>query len=110
MAGKSSPPTILPEASQRRWNVSPDALFRMLEEEAVILDMGSQKYFGLNPVGTRIWQLLAEHGTIEPVVATLLEELDVEEERLRQDVEKLVAELSENGLIRPQDPGSADGA
>ena len=76
-----------------------DVMFRDLAGEAVILNLASGTYFGLNEVGTRIWNLLAEHGSTEPVLAALLEEYEVEEVSLRQDIEVLLRTLSEKGLI-----------
>ena len=87
--------------AQRRWVISPDALFRPLEDEAVILDMSSQRYFGLSSVGVRIWQLLEELGETAAVTETLLSEYEVDETRLRSDVDELIAGLAAQGLIRP---------
>ncbi len=96
-----SPPT---NPSNGRWAVSPDALFRLLEDEAVILDMSSQRYFGLNPMGVRIWQLLETYGEPGPIVETLLPEFEVDEQRLRSDVDELIDQLASQGLIRPAVP------
>lgn len=79
---------------------SEEVLFRELDGEAVMLDLESERYFGLDEVGTRIWQLLDEHHEVETVVAQMLEEYDVEEERLRADMAALIAELLDAGLIR----------
>lgn len=72
---------------------------RQVGDETVILDLGSGTYFGLDPVGARIWQLLAEGSQLEDVVTTLLGEFDVAEGRLRDDTRKLVDELITRGLI-----------
>ena len=50
--------------------------------ETVLLDMASEQYFGLDAVGTRIWQLLAEHGDLRRTYDTLLAEYEVGEEQL----------------------------
>jgi hypothetical protein len=76
-----------------------DVVFRDLAGEAVILNLASGTYFGLNEVGTRMWNLLAEHGSSEQVLAPLLAEYDVEEAQLRQDFETLLYTLVEKGLI-----------
>ena len=78
---------------------SPEVLFRELSGESVLLDLKSQQYFGLNKVGTRIWQLVAEHGTLSAVIDALVAEYDVEPDRLRQDVLKLSQELIERGMV-----------
>ncbi|NOT56167.1 MAG: PqqD family protein [Deltaproteobacteria bacterium] len=76
-----------------------DVVFRDLAGEAVILNLASGTYFGLNEVGTRMWHLLAEHGETEPVLATVLAEYEVEEAPLRQDLDALLHILVEKGLI-----------
>jgi len=80
-------------------SLSPDALSQEVSGETVILDMASEAYFGLDPVGTRIWQLLQEKGALQPVFDCLLEEYDVEAEQLEQDFTNLLSSLADAGLI-----------
>ena len=70
-----------------------------VDGETVIVDLGSGLYFGLDPVGTRIWQLLSQNGSRESVVRTMLSEFAVDEERLRRDLEALLADLRARGLV-----------
>jgi len=79
--------------------VSPDVLFHTLEGEAVLLDLKSGRYFGLDAVGTRMWSLLAETGRPVEVIARMLQEFDVDEERLRADVLGWIDKLSARGLL-----------
>jgi len=80
--------------------VSGDVVTRDLAGEAVLLDLASGTYFGLDEIGTRIWQLLGEHGSPERVVAALLAEYEVEEATLRADLDRLIGELHQKGLVR----------
>ena len=77
-----------------------DVMFRILGDEAVILNLSSGVYFGLDTVGTRIWELISEHGSTDKVVATMLNEYEVEEAQLRADLDKLIEQLSEKGLVK----------
>ena len=79
--------------------LSDDVVFRILGDEAVILNLASGVYFGLDAVGTRMWQLMSEHGSTDKVVETLLDEYEVEEGQLRGDLAKLIEQLSEKGLV-----------
>ena len=72
---------------------------RQVGDETVILDLGSGMYFGLDPVGAAIWQLLSEGHGLDAIVAALLGQYDVAEDQLRQDVTSLVSELLSRGLI-----------
>jgi hypothetical protein len=81
---------------------APEVLFQELDGEMVLLNLRDESYYGLDDVGTRVWQLLGEHGDVERIVSTMLSEYDVEEATLRGDVEKLIAALLEVGLVTEQ--------
>jgi hypothetical protein len=83
--------------------ISDDVLFQEVGGETVLLDLHSEQYFGLDAVGTRIWQLLGEGAGAEAVVETLLEEFEVERATLAADVSTLLDQLAEAGLIRLTD-------
>ena len=76
-----------------------DVVVRDLDGEVELLHLGTGTYFGLDPVGTRIWHLLTEHHSADAVVPLLLREFDVDEGVLRQDIEALVARLLAKGLL-----------
>jgi len=83
-----------------RVTVPESVLFRDLDGEAVLLETGSSRYYGLNEVGTRMWSLLHLHGDIEAVCRALLAEYEVPEDRLREDLLRFVDTLAARGLIR----------
>ena len=78
--------------------LSKDAVFRELDGEAVILDLNAGTYFGLNGVGTRIWQLIERHGRLAAVFDDLCREYDAPPDVLEQDLLALVARLEEARL------------
>ncbi len=67
--------------------------------EAVILDPASGRYFGLDGVGARAWELLGQRTTLDRMVATLVEEYAVDAATCERDVRVLLADLQERGLI-----------
>ena len=79
--------------------VLPDILSQEVSGETVLLDLNSENYFGLNDVGTRIWQLIQEDGDLQKVYDTMLDEYDVDKKQLEKDMEELVAKLVDAGLI-----------
>ena len=79
--------------------LSPEVISQEVSGETVLLDLDSENYFGLDEVGTRIWQLIKETGDLEAVYNTLLQEYEVGEERLQQDLENLVTEIAALGLV-----------
>jgi len=82
-----------------RVRVKEDIVFRDLDGEAVLLNLESGTYFGLDPVGTKIWALLQQHEILNDVHVALLDEFDVESDRSERDLLDLVARLDENGLV-----------
>jgi len=80
-----------------------DVMFRELDGEAVLLNLDNEAYYGLDDVGTRIWELLTSSSSIEVALHRLLQEYDVDEVKLRADLEQLVGELVANGLVRVDD-------
>jgi hypothetical protein len=80
--------------------VPESVLFRDLDGEAVLLETGSGRYYGLDEIGTRMWNLLHLHGEIEAVCRALLAEYDVPEDRLREDLGRFVETLAVRGLVR----------
>jgi len=86
----------------QRFTARPDVLVRELDGEAVLLDLASQSYFGLNPSGFRIWELLVRELTVGEVVETLEREVDADRTTLLADVVELTDRLAEAGLLLPR--------
>ena len=72
---------------------------RKVGEETVILDLDSGTYFGLDPVGTRIWQLMADGKTLGEVCQAMTEAYEVTREEVERDVLALAESLGERGLV-----------
>ena len=79
--------------------VSDDVVFCELEGEAVILNLDTGIYFGPNEVGTRIWNLLQETGSLQKAFAVVQQEYNVAPDLLREDLLRLVGEMRQKGLI-----------
>ena len=67
-------------------------------QETILLDTQGGRYFGLDPVGTRMWQLMREHGALRPTYEILLTEYEVAPERLEADLLALAEKMIEKGL------------
>lgn len=74
-----------------------------LDGEEVILHRESEKYFGLNAVGTRLWELLEEPRTVDELVSIVQEDFDVSRERGREDVEAFIEDMEEADLVTTTD-------
>ena len=74
-------------------------LFQQLQDEAVLLNLESGQYFGFDPVGTRIWSLLAEGKALPEVASAITAEYEVDAARCEADLLKLLGDLEEQGLV-----------
>lgn len=84
-------------ASQAR--LSKDVVFHDLQGEMVLLNLKTGVYFGLDPVGSRIWHLLQAHPSLQKVLDSLVEEYDTTEAGCAQDLLSFTARLREKGLV-----------
>lgn len=84
-------------------SIAPSVLCRELDGELVLLNLDQGTYFSLNPVGTRIWQLIRQFdGRVQPVMDSLLQEYDVAKEQCRQDLVAWVQTLCDHRLLEPK--------
>ena len=79
---------------------SADVLYQEVGEEAVLLDLASEQYFGLDPVGTRIWGLVDGESNLGIIHATLSCEYDADPGRIGGDLLRLAQSLAEAGLVQ----------
>ena len=84
--------------------VPDDVIFRELDGEAIILNLASGIYFGLDEIGTRCWTLVAGAGTLRHAVDVMAGEFDVDRSTLERDLLELVAGLLDKGLVQIKDP------
>jgi hypothetical protein len=83
----------------------PEVMYRTVGDEAVLLNMKKQSYFGLDPVGARMWAVLNESASIQTALELLLTEYEVSESQLRTDLEAFVEKLLEQGLVETHPAG-----
>jgi hypothetical protein len=83
--------------------VPPHVLLQQVGEESVLLNLDKECYFGLDPVGTRMWEALTKADSVEAAYEELLSAYDVDDQQLRRDMEKLIDSLMENGLLEIAD-------
>ena len=82
-----------------RVTVSEHVYTESVDDETVLLELESGQYYGLDSVGTRLWQLLSELGSTEAVTAAAVAEFEVEPGQLASDLAVLVRELADRKLV-----------
>jgi len=77
-----------------------DVVAAALDDEAVLLNVSTGVYFGLDEVGTRIWALMTEGADTDAIVEQLAAEFDASHEQLNADVAAFAEQLHAHGLVR----------
>ncbi len=78
---------------------SPKTAWRVIEGEAVILSLDTKAFRGLNPVGSRVWELIDGRRSVDEIVEVIVREFDVTPERAAADVQTFVRELLDKELV-----------
>jgi Coenzyme PQQ synthesis protein D (PqqD) len=86
-----------------RVRVPADVLLSNVQGESVLLNLKTETYFGLNEVGTQMWDALTKAESIQAAFDMLAAEYDVDPQELRQDLEHLLQDLTGAGLLQIQE-------
>jgi hypothetical protein len=79
--------------------IADDVIGEVLDGEAVLLHVKTGQYYTLNRSGTRIWQLIERHGSLERVKSAFCSEYEVDADTAQADILELVARLESKGLL-----------
>jgi hypothetical protein len=87
-----------------RVRVPDDVLISNLQEESVILNLDSERYYGLDDVGTRFLSVLNTSDSIEAAYEVLRNEYDIDAQSLQQDLLELIEDLVKQGILIRANP------
>jgi|ERR1035438_9712851 hypothetical protein len=95
-------------AFTNRAHIPKHVLVRVLDRESVLLNLETERYFGLDETGTRMWQLATSSPNLHAAYQDLLAEFDVAPELLESNLSDLLDTLVEHGLVEvlPADTGA----
>lgn len=79
--------------------VAPDLIWRLLDDNAVVVSPGAGEVRVLNPVGTVIWQLLVEENTLEQIEDYLIAHYEVSQDCAKSDLQLFFNDLTERGVL-----------
>ena len=86
---------------EARWRISDQAIANAVADETVILHLGNGTYFGLDPIGARLWHALEAGEPPNSICAAVLEDYDVAPDQLAGDLRALMDALLSNDLVEP---------
>jgi hypothetical protein len=90
--GPITPNTIV---AQTKELVSSD-----LDGETVLLSIETGKYYNMDPIGSRIWELIKEPISVSQLIDILLGEFKVDREQCEAEVLAFLNKLAGDHLIR----------
>ena len=82
-----------------RLSIPPQVMSRLVGDETVLLDLASGLYFGVDGVGQRIWEAVADGQSLGQAAAVIAAEYEVDEVRAQQDVIEFAKDLVSRGLL-----------
>jgi Coenzyme PQQ synthesis protein D (PqqD) len=90
---------MIPAMPAELVTIPENVIAKKVGEETVLLDFEAGVYYGLDSVGSRMWELLAEGKSLEEVNEAMVGEYDATPETIAHDLDALVAELESHGLV-----------
>ena len=97
----------LPTAADSRVRRRSGVVFQELEGEAVLVHLDRGTCFTLDPIGTRIWQLIGDECDLDRIATVLTAEFDVARDVAERDLRGLIEELLARELVAIDDPSTA---
>ena len=83
-----------------KYQINPNVLSSKIDEEAILMCIEADAYFGLDPIATRIWDILSEKPqSLDGIVAILSEEYEVDQTTCETDVKAFLTTMIERKLI-----------
>jgi hypothetical protein len=79
--------------------INKKVISKKLQGETVLLNMENGDYFSLNPIGTEIFEGIADGKSIDQIIQFLLLTYEVEYEKLKSDVESLVEGMINKNIL-----------
>lgn len=79
--------------------LEPTLLYSKIGDEIVLLTVESGKYFKVDAIGSRIWEIIKEPITIEALCSQLVEEYDTTMEQCQKDIMPFLEKLKTDQLI-----------
>jgi hypothetical protein len=74
-------------------------VWRIVDDEALIVDLESGGFFSLDRVGTEVWKGLKDGLDLARIVGAIAEKYGVDQQRVQRDVSELLEELNREGLM-----------
>ena len=78
---------------------NPELLASNIDDEVVMMSIENSAYYGLDPIGSKIWDLITEPIQVSDLCARLLERFEVSEQECQQDVLKFLNQMLKENIL-----------
>jgi hypothetical protein len=103
--------TFIEEAYMQKKNISTESIVSQIEDivasdiddEKVMMSVEKGRYYGLDPVGSRVWELIGKPVRVSELIDALLLQYDVDRATCERDVLAFLGELYEDGILQVED-------
>jgi hypothetical protein len=82
-----------------------DVAAKVLDGEAIMINLTLGTYYSLDRVGTVVWELIERGHSLKRIVEALTSRFDVSPETAEADLQRLVGEMLEEGIVLRVDEG-----
>ena len=86
--------------AKNRIKLNQELLQSEIDGETIMMSIDNGKYYGLNTVASKIWELLKDEPLFSELISNLVEEYNVEQAKCESDTKEFLENLIENKLIR----------
>lgn len=78
---------------------NPDLLYNEIDREVVMLSIENSEYYGMDQVGSRIWEILEKPVSLKQLISSLTEEYEVNDQQCAEDIQNFLQGLVRKNLI-----------
>lgn len=76
-----------------------DVLFSKMDGEVVMLSIQNSEYYGLNEIGSQIWEMIAQPVKVEKIIDGLMKDYEVNRQQAETDILPLLEELKRKKIL-----------
>ena len=84
---------------QTRLSRNIEIITNEIDDEILMMSIEDGKYYGLNPVGSEIWKLIAEPKTVKTIIPELMEIFDIDEVSCTKETITFLKDMINNNII-----------
>jgi hypothetical protein len=85
----------------------PNVIFEKFDDETIVVNLDSGRYYSLDPVGAIVWDLLHRPLPVGDLLARLKEHYDGDGGAIEESIREFIAKMADEELIRPRPDATA---